>query len=72
MCGDHGLVFEPLLERDGVTVSRSPWGPDDQIGRLNWITPEATAADPRQPRRPARLRPLRRLLQGHAVLGRGR
>jgi hypothetical protein len=37
------LVFEPLLERDGVRVSRSPWGPDDEIGRLNWITPESRA-----------------------------
>ena len=41
VCGDHGLVFEALLERDDVTVSRSPWGPDDEIGRLNWITPES-------------------------------
>ena len=40
MCGDPGLVFEALLERDDVTVSRSPWGPDDEIGRLNWMTPE--------------------------------
>ena len=30
-----------LLQRDGVRVSRSPWGPDDQIGRLNWITADA-------------------------------
>ena len=45
MCGNlEEFVFEPLLERDGVKVSRSPWGPDDQIGRLNWITPESTAA----------------------------
>src|SRR5581483_643371 len=36
-------VFEPLFERDGVKVSRSPWGPDDEIGRLNWITPESQA-----------------------------
>jgi len=33
------LTYEPLLEREGVRVSRSPWGPDDVIGRLNWITP---------------------------------
>lgn len=38
------LTYEPLLERDGVRVSRSPWGPDDEIGRLNWITPEASLA----------------------------
>ncbi len=44
MCGDlSSFVFEPVLERDGVSVSKSPWGPDDQIGRLNWITPETTA-----------------------------
>lgn len=30
--------FEPLLDRDGLVVSRSPWGEDDQIGRLNWVT----------------------------------
>ena len=36
--------WDTLLERDGVRVSRSPWGPDDTIGRLNWITP-ATRAD---------------------------
>ena len=33
--------YEPLLEREGVSVSRSPWGPDDEIGRMNWITPES-------------------------------
>lgn len=38
------MTYEPLLERDGVRVSRSPWGPDDEIGRLNWITPEASLA----------------------------
>jgi kynurenine formamidase len=38
---DEPLTYEPLLERDGVRVSRSPWGPDDQIGRLNWMTPES-------------------------------
>jgi len=34
--------FEPILERDGIKVSKSPWGPDDEIGRLNWVTPETT------------------------------
>jgi kynurenine formamidase len=34
------LVYESILERDGVRVSKSPWGPDDEIGRLNWITAE--------------------------------
>ena len=27
--------FEAILERDGVKVSKSPWGPEDEIGRLN-------------------------------------
>jgi kynurenine formamidase len=40
----EGLDFEPLLERDGLRVSKSPWGDDDQIGRLNWMTPESQAA----------------------------
>lgn len=26
-----------------LKVSKSPWGEDDQIGRLNWITPESRA-----------------------------
>lgn len=44
MCGNlDGFVFEPIIEKDGVSVSRSPWGPDDEIGRLNWLTPEGTA-----------------------------
>jgi kynurenine formamidase len=38
------LTFEPLFERDGARVSRSPWGPDDEIGRLNWMTPETQRA----------------------------
>ena len=38
------LSFEPLLDRDGLRVSRSPWGEDDEIGRLNWMTPEDQAA----------------------------
>jgi kynurenine formamidase len=33
--------WNPLLERDGSTVSESPWGSDDQIGRLNWITADS-------------------------------
>ena len=33
-------VFKQILDRDDVEVSKSPWGPDDEIGRLNWITPE--------------------------------
>ena len=41
---EESLTFEPLLEREGVKVSKSPWGPDDEIGRLNWITPETNKA----------------------------
>ena len=41
---EETLVFEALLEKDGVKVSKSPWGPDDEIGRLNWITPETNKA----------------------------
>src|SRR3979490_1761381 len=37
------MPFDPLFERDGLTVSRSPWGPDDQIGRLNQMTPASHA-----------------------------
>ena len=35
------MRFDPFFERDGVSVSRSPWGADDEIGRLNWMTPES-------------------------------
>ena len=41
---DVPLTYEPLLERDGVQVSKSPWGPDDEIGRINWVTPKTNAA----------------------------
>ena len=41
---DHELVPEAILEKDGLKVSASPWGPDDEIGRLNWITPDTNAA----------------------------
>jgi kynurenine formamidase len=34
-------AYEAVLERDGLKVSRSPWGPDDEIGRLNWLTAES-------------------------------
>jgi kynurenine formamidase len=36
--------YEALFERDGVTVSRSPWGPDDNVGRLNLMTPTSRQA----------------------------
>jgi kynurenine formamidase len=38
------LKPEALIDRDGVKVSKSPWGEDDEIGRLNWITPETNRA----------------------------
>ena len=41
---DESLTFETVLNRDGLRVSKSPWGPDDEIGRLNWITPETNRA----------------------------
>jgi len=41
----HGPYrWKPLIENDGTVVSESPWGPDDQIGRLNWITEESQRA----------------------------
>ena len=27
------LTFEALHDKDGLKVSKSPWGPDDEIGR---------------------------------------
>ena len=51
MCGlddtallDPELQPEPLLEKNGHKVSKSPWGSDDEIGRLNWVTPESVQA----------------------------
>src|SRR5579864_6568359 len=35
------MRFDVVFERDRVNVSRSPWGADDEIGRLNWMTPES-------------------------------
>lgn len=35
------LQPEPLLDKNGHKVSKSPWGEDDEIGRLNWVTPES-------------------------------
>jgi kynurenine formamidase len=40
----ESLTFDPLFERNGTQVSRSPWGPDDEIGRLNWMTQETQQA----------------------------
>ncbi|MGH3029132.1 MAG: cyclase family protein, partial [Gaiellaceae bacterium] len=41
---EEGLTYEAVLEQDGLQVSKSPWGPDDEIGRLNWITSESNRA----------------------------
>src|SRR6266446_4590899 len=41
---DRELVPEAILDQDGLKVSASPWGPDDEIGRLNWITPDTNRA----------------------------
>ena len=38
---DEPLVYKAIVDKDGLKVSESPWGPDDEIGRLNWITPES-------------------------------
>jgi kynurenine formamidase len=38
------LSYDTVLERDGVKVSKSPWGPADEIGRLNWLTPSTMQA----------------------------
>jgi kynurenine formamidase len=40
----ESLVYEAILEKDGVKVSKSPWGGDDEIGRLNWVTAESQKA----------------------------
>jgi kynurenine formamidase len=41
---EETFTWEALHEQDGLKVSKSPWGPDDEIGRLNWITPETNRA----------------------------
>ena len=40
----YQLRYEPLADVDGLQVSRSPWGPDDVLGRLNWMTEESRAS----------------------------
>lgn len=44
MTSESPYHWQPLVEHDGTIVSESPWGPDDQIGRLNWITAESQRA----------------------------
>ena len=41
---DPELVPQAIHEQDGLKVSKSPWGDDDEIGRLNWVTQQSTAA----------------------------
>jgi kynurenine formamidase len=41
--GHRKLTYEPLVRQGELQVSRSPWGPDDEIGRLNWMTPAGQA-----------------------------
>jgi kynurenine formamidase len=44
MPADKQLVPDAILNRGGVKVSKSPWGPRDEIGRLNWITSDTNRA----------------------------
>jgi kynurenine formamidase len=44
MARDPELQPDTVLNRDGVKVSKSPWGSGDEIGRLNWITKETNRA----------------------------
>ena len=62
------LKPEALVDRDGLKVSKSPWGPDDEIGRLNWITTETVKAILERLDGSQGVRPGRRLLHRHAVL----
>ena len=41
MDSEQPLRFEPIYQGDGYQVSRSPWGPGDEIGRLNWMTSDS-------------------------------
>jgi kynurenine formamidase len=44
MARDKELVPDAVLNRAGLKVSKSPWGPRDEIGRLNWITRDTNRA----------------------------
>lgn len=35
------MDMEKLKHKRTLMASKSPWGPDDEIGRLNWITSES-------------------------------
>jgi hypothetical protein len=41
---DAELTIDPIPKLDRVTVARTPWGCDDEIGRLNLISPETQRA----------------------------
>ena len=41
---DPELVPEALIDKDGLKVSKSPWGEDDEIGRLNLINKDSMKA----------------------------
>lgn len=41
MTSDSRYRWAPLVEREGATIAQSPWGPEDEIGRLNWITADS-------------------------------
>ena len=69
---DPELYPEPLLEGNGHQVSKSPWGPDDEIGRLNWVTPESVQSIIARLDGRHVVRPGRGLLVGHAVVDRSR
>ena len=33
---EDSLTYEAILEKDGLKVSKSPWGAEDEIGRSGW------------------------------------
>ena len=46
MARDKELVPDPVFNRGGVKVSKSPWGPDDEIGKSSvrpCVTPSVNA-----------------------------
>ena len=72
MAATSELVPEALLEQDGAQGLEEPVGPRrrDRPAELDHAGDEPR--DPRAPRRRAPLRPQRRVLHRHAVVGRGR
>ncbi|GAA4013599.1 hypothetical protein GCM10022232_64940 [Streptomyces plumbiresistens] len=41
MTSEGPYRWQPLVGGNGAVISESPWGPDDEIGRVNWITDES-------------------------------